>query len=40
MIQIETLSGQIYDKIWLGESDYLYKDIMAKILNNIKNDYP
>ena len=40
MIQIETLSGQPYDTIYLNETDNKYADIRKHILENIKRPYP
>ena len=40
MIQLETLSGQLYDKIWLNESENKYSDIEKHILKKSKNPYP
>ena len=39
MIQLETLSGQPYDKIYLNEHDTIYRDIRNHIMKNIKK-YP
>ena len=40
MIQIETLSGQPYDQIYLKETDSKYSDIQNHIMKNIKRPYP
>ena len=40
MIQLETLSGQPYDKIYLNETDFKYSDIQNHIMKNIKRPYP
>ena len=40
MIQLETLSGQPYDKIYLNETDSKYSDIKNHIMKNIKRPYP
>ena len=37
MIQLETLSGQPYDKIYLKETDSKYRDILEHIK---RHDYP